>query len=251
MRLFVIDLRRPDLVNPLTSDGTINASPVWNPQGDKIAFYSDRGESSNLWVQTADGRSGANKLLEAGRYCRAWDWTRNGSLIFSGLGAGSNYFLKVLAMDGKPQSSDLWDPSGDVVSGSLSPDMQWLLYSADKSGVAQIFIRPWPFTPSGEIQISNQESCSDPMWSRDGKEIFYRTGDQYMSVAVPESLDSWFPKPTTMFKNNYLNVSGKAWDVMDAQHFIMMQPTHPDPPKTEMHLIQNWFEELKRLVPIK
>jgi hypothetical protein len=37
----------------------------------------------------------------------------------------------------------------------------------------------------------------------------------------------------------------------DGQHFIMIQSTHPDPPKTELHLIQNWFEELKRLVPVK
>jgi hypothetical protein len=73
-----------------------------------------------------------------------------------------------------------------------------------------------------------------------------------MKVAVPDSLDSWIPKPELMFSGNYLNVISKPWDVMpDGEHFIMIQPTHPDPPKTELYLIQNRFEELKRLVPVK
>ena len=70
-----------------------------------------------------------------------------------------------------------------------------------------------------------------------------------MSVTVPDSLVSWMPKPTPMFKKDYLNVAGRSSDVLDAQHFIMIQPTHPDPPKTELPLVQNWFEKLKRLVP--
>ena len=84
-----------------------------------------------------------------------------------------------------------------------------------------------------------------------GKRLFYRNGDQFMRVTVPDSLDSWVPpNPTLMFTGNYLNVNAKPWDVMpDGQHFIMIQPTHPDPPGTELYLIQNWFEELKRLCP--
>jgi Tol biopolymer transport system component len=251
MHMYFIDLGRTDVLNPLTSDGTINTNPVWNPQGDKIAFYSDREEASNLWIQAADLRSKANKLLDVGRYCLAHDWSSNGSLIFEGLGAESNYLLKVLAMDGKRQSSVLFDYHRDVRWGCLSPDNRRLLYAADKSGVMQIFVQPWPVTPSGEVQISNQESCFDPRWSRDGKEIFYRTGDQCMSVTVPDSLEGWNPKPKPMFRKYYLNAAGRSWDVMDAQHFIMIQPTHPDPPKTELHFIKNWFEELKRGVPIK
>jgi len=55
----------------------------------------------------------------------------------------------------------------------------------------------------------------------------------------------WYPKPELMFTGNYLNCDYTSWDIMpDQQHFIMIQSTHPDPPKTELHLIQNWFEEL-------
>ncbi|MBZ5499969.1 MAG: protein kinase [Acidobacteriia bacterium] len=250
MHVFVIHLQRPDLLNPLTSDGTINAGPIWSPQGDKIVFYSDRESASSLWVQAADGGAGADRILEVGRWCLPSYWSRDGSLIFGGYGIKSNWILNSLAMGSKSQSHVLWDDGSFVFWGFLSPNMRWLLYTVDKSGISQIFIRPWPNMSSPGIQISTQGG-SDPLWSIDGREVFYRNRDQHMRVTLPDSLDSWFPQPVPMFKKNYLNVIGKPWDVMDKQHFIMIQPTHPDPPKTELYLIQNWFEELKRLVPIK
>ncbi len=106
-----------------------------------------------------------------------------------------------------------------------------------------------PFDASREIQITTLGG-SDPLWGLDGKEIFYRNRDKFMRVTVPDSLDSWRPKPELMFTGTYLNVKHKPRDVMpDGQHFLMIQPTHPDPPGTELYLIQNWFEELKRLCP--
>jgi len=73
-----------------------------------------------------------------------------------------------------------------------------------------------------------------------------------MSVAVPESTASWYPEPKLMFTGNYLNCDFTSWDIMpDGQHSIMIEQTHSDPPKTELQLIQNWLEELKRLVPTK
>ena len=73
----------------------------------------------------------------------------------------------------------------------------------------------------------------------------------FMAVPVPASTDAWVPKPARMFQANYLNVQHRPWDVLDAQHFIMLQPTHANPPVTELYLVENWFEELKRLLPIR
>jgi len=250
MQVFVADLRRPSLLVRLPSDGTINAGPIWSPQGDKIVFHSDRGGVSRLWIQAADGNSAASPLEEVGRWNLPAEWTRDGrQIIFSGYGTKSNLVLKVLEIGSRSQSRILWDYGSDNYWGFLSPDAQRLLYVSYKSGVSQIYIRPWPVTSAQEIQISIQGG-SDPLWSVDGKEVFYRNGDQSIKVTVPDSLDSWVPKPMLMFKKNFLNVVGKPWDVMDNQHFVMIQPTHPDPPNTELYLVQNWFEELKRLCPI-
>ena len=157
MHVFVFDLRRPLMLTRLTSDGTINAGPVWDPQGDKIVFHSDRGGASRLWIQAADGNSAAVPIQEVGPGCLPTCWTRDGrQIIFEGFGPKSNKVLKVLDMSGKPQSRILLDSGGDTFWGLLSPDARRILYVSYKSGVAQIYIRPWPDTSSREIQISTQ-----------------------------------------------------------------------------------------------
>jgi len=154
-----------------------------------------------------------------------------------------------LELGATPQVRTLWNPKRNAAWGVLSPDQRLLAYISDDSGVGEVYIRSWPDC-TREVRISTRGGV-DPLWSRDGKELFYRDGDQFMAVQVPALTDSWIPKPQRMFTGNYLNVQHRAWDVMDEQHFIMLQPTHPDPPVAELYLVQNWLEELKRLVPIK
>ena len=249
---FVVDLRRPLLLTPLTSEGMVNISPIWSPQGDRIVFHSDRGGVSRLWIQAADGSSQASELVEVGLYSLPFNWSQDGSIVHSGFGSRKNLLLKVTASDGKSPSRVLWDSGSAVFIGQLSPDLKWLVYDAEKSGALQICMRPWRDLSSSETQISTQGNCTDPIWGRDSKEIFYRCGDQFMRVSVPTSMDSWIPKPTLMFKKNLINPpAGQPWDVIDNQHFIMLQPTHPDPPGTELYLVKNWFEEIERLLPAK
>jgi Tol biopolymer transport system component len=246
--VYTIDLRRPSLLNRITSDGLVNGSPIWNSSGDKLVFHSDRDGLPELWTQAADGSSAASPLLEVSRSGFPADWSGN-SLIFSGYGQYSNWVLKGLETSGTPQPRILWDSGTNAVWGFLSPDRRWLLYGSDKMGIVQICIRPWPDLTLPEKQISIQGG-SDPLWHPEGREIFYRDGNQFMKVAVPASLEGWIPKPELMFRKNYRNAIFKPWAIMpDGRHFIMLQPTHPDPPGTELHLVQNWFEELKQKVP--
>jgi Tol biopolymer transport system component len=247
--VYVIDLRRPELPKMLSGEKTVNLSPTWNPQGDKIVFGSDIGNVAKLWVHAIEGDAAATPVQ--GGMDTPTDWSRDGHLISYGPGLKSYAVLKMLKMGDTQQPDVLLDSGGDTFNARLSPNMPRLVYVSRKSGNSQIYVSAWPVTSSEEIQISTQGG-SDPFWSKDGKAVFYRNGYQFMRVAVPESTASWVPKPELMFTGNYLNCNNTSWDLMpDGQHFIMILQAHPDPPKTELHLIQNWFEELKRLVPIK
>jgi len=245
----VIDLRRPELLKPIVPEGTINSGPVWNPQGDKIAFGTDSGGMPKVLAQAIAGGT-AETLVQNVSDMPSY-WSPDGLIIMTARGSKPYQVLRMLKIGAGRQPNVFLDLGSDTHRGQLSPNMQWLLYISRTSSISQIYIRPWPATSSGEIQISTQGG-SDPFWSRNGEEIFYRNQNQFMRVAVPDSLDSWYPKPELMFTGNYLNCDYTSWDIMpDGQHFIMIQSTHPDPPKTELHLIQNWFEELIRSVPIK
>jgi eukaryotic-like serine/threonine-protein kinase len=251
VNVFTLDLRRP-FWNRLTSEGAADRTPIWNAGGDSIAFCSDRGGVTGVWVQAADGGSAARQLAEA-RDCHIFDWSRDGrSLILGGVGPRSNFVLQALDVGGRSEPRTLFDSGSDVAWGVLDRDQRWLLYICSRSGVSQVCLRSWSDPSSREIQIST-EGGGDPLWSRDGREIFYRNADQFMVVALPAtpgSLDGWIPRPRLMFRGDYLNVRQRPWDVMpDGQHFLMIQPTHPDPPRNELYLVVNWFEELKAKVP--
>jgi eukaryotic-like serine/threonine-protein kinase len=246
---FTIDLRQPYL-NRLASQGNINNAPVWS-HGHKIVFYSDRGEVPGLWVQSANGSAPPESLLSGANAGVPTDWSRDDRLIiFMGFESGSANILRVLELGANTPSRGLKKSGSYDFWGVLSPDQQWLAHGSSQWGIGEVVIRSWPDVSMREFRVSSQGG-GDPLWSRDGKELFYRNGDQFMAVTVPASTESWVPKPHLMFSGNYLNVQHRPWDVLDEQHFIMFQPTHPSPPVTELYLVENWLEELKSRVPVK
>ena len=89
------------------------------------------------------------------------------------------------------------------------------------------------------------------MWSRDGRELFYRNGEKMMAVDVSAGADS-AGTPTLLFEEPYqLKIGSGAsnYDVTpDGQGFVMIR-TPESSGATQVTLVQNWFEELKRLVP--
>jgi serine/threonine-protein kinase len=136
----------------------------------------------------------------------------------------------------------------------FSPDGRWLAYCSDESGREEVYVRPFP-GPGGRWQISH-EGGTENVWARDGKQVFYRWGDGQVWV-VDIRTDEGFSvsKPRLLF-DNPIHFSGRpirTFDVSpDGQRFLMVKMDERKPqPVTELILVQNWFEELKRLVPTR
>ena len=94
----------------------------------------------------------------------------------------------------------------------------------------------------------------NPVWSRDGRELFYVNGDKMMAVEITTAPAFRAGTPRLLFEGRYLLSpnSVAAYDVSsDGQRFLRVQPMHPDPPANQIHVVLNWTEELKRLVPTK
>ena len=109
------------------------------------------------------------------------------------------------------------------------------------------------FPTGGKWQIST-EGGKEPMWSRDGRELFYRNGEKMMAVDVSAGADK--PgTPTLLFEGPYdlkIGAGASNYDVTpDGQGFVMIRTPDSQEPAgtTQVTLIQNWFEELKRLAP--
>jgi dipeptidyl aminopeptidase/acylaminoacyl peptidase len=136
----------------------------------------------------------------------------------------------------------------------FSPDGHWMAYASDESGRREIYVQPYP-DPGGKWQIST-DGGNEPQWNRNGREIFYRDGDKMMAVDITTTQPGFAAgKPHELFEGNYLkNSSGYArpnYDVStDGQRFLMIKAIDEGrAATTQINVVLNWTEELKRLVP--
>ena len=111
---------------------------------------------------------------------------------------------------------------------------------------SEIYVRPYPSAP-GKRQVST-DGGTLPTWANDGSELFYRAGDALMAVDVGiEGEELTLGKPRLLFTRTSFR---GLYDVApDGQRFVMIDESESEPAPTHLVLVQNWTEELKRLVP--
>jgi len=139
----------------------------------------------------------------------------------------------------------------DEAYPEFPPDGRWIAYTSDESKRSEVYVRAFP-GPGMKQQVSS-EGGSEPLWARNGKQLFYRWEDQVWVVDVRTDGVFVAGKPRLLFEKPGYG-SGypiRAYDLsLDSQRFLMVKEEQRKPtPVTEIILVQNWFEELKRLVP--
>jgi Tol biopolymer transport system component len=142
---------------------------------------------------------------------------------------------------------------------AFSPDKRWLAFTSDEGGATQIFVRAFPGAPSGsggQWQISDSGG-SYPEWSRNGRELFFRTPDNRIAVAaytvrgdsfVADKPRMWSERPLANAFNN-----GSNYDLApDGKRLVVFMPAEaPEAQKAQSEVIflENFFDELRRKVP--
>jgi len=127
---------------------------------------------------------------------------------------------------------------------AFSPDGRWIAYRSDESGRLEIYVTPYP-GPGGRWQISTQGG-TEAVWARDGRELFYRSGDKMMSVAVDAGREFRAGTPRLLFEGRYHD----TYDVApDGQRFLMIAESERDLGETRLQVVLGWFGDLRRRVP--
>ena len=159
---------------------------------------------------------------------------------------GSNYDIAVVSLAQEPELSALVGTPARERYPDLSPDGRWITYSSDESGQSEVFVRPFPNVDEGKWQISR--GGTKPLWSAQGDEIFYRNGNQVMSVSVRSTDPFDYTVPRLLFEGSYDEGYNRDWDVTpDGQRFLMMKANEVE--TGDFVIVLNFFDELKRLVP--
>jgi serine/threonine-protein kinase len=244
--IFIFDLARGALTR-LTSNG--EWSPVWSRDGSNVLFM----QSDGVGRIHADG-SGAIERLH-GELGYPHSVTPDGSTLLvqkGGPDTASDIWMMPLGGDHtlrpllRTPASEAW--------AEVSPDGRWLAYGADTSGRYEVYVQPFP-GPGSREQISSAGGTS-PLWSRDGRELFFLVDGNVPGAAVrlyvvDVTLGQTFSagKPRELFGGRFARTGGPtAYDVsVDGKRFLFSQYLDPpEQPVTRLRIVLNWFDELRR-----
>jgi Tol biopolymer transport system component len=243
--IWVLDPAR-DTMARLTFGEGANWAPLWSPDGERIYFASNRADKNKLQIfwKSADGSGDAEQLTTGVIRIPTSISSDGKTLIFTHTVENRDIGKLLLEGDGEPEI--LLETPFDEHSGMLSPDDRWLAYVSNESGRDEVYVRTFPGS-GGRTQVST-DGGMEPMWSRDGRELFYRNGYKMMAVSVSTDPELALGKPTLLFEKPYATLRQiPNYDVAADGRFVMVGI--PPYEATRLHIVLNWPEELKRLVP--
>jgi Tol biopolymer transport system component/predicted Ser/Thr protein kinase len=257
-QIWLFDLSRETLTR-FTFEGSANLNPTWTPDGKRIAFDSIKGGPLNIFWQLADGGGGLEQLSASEFTQVPFSWSPDGQLLaFFEVNPTTQRDIWVLRLGDPPASPGqvrkaqpfLRTPFDEAVP-RFSPDGRWLAYTSDESGRYEIYVQPYP-GPGGKWQIST-EGGTEPAWNPNGRELFYRSNDKMMAVDIATQPGFAAGTPRMLFEGRYevAPVPSANYDVSsDGQRFLMIKPSEQaQAARTQINVVLNWFEELKRRVP--
>ena len=261
--VWLYDRERGNL-RPQTFDDNYVLGAVWGPGADHFTFDSDRQGVQALYVKKVSTGPGENieKLQAEGRHVQASSWSPDGQRLAFYTDGGN---IWILPRDGKAER--FASPRVYVTLPDFSPDGKWIAYGSGEIGRTEIYVKPYP-GPDSSILISTKGGVQ-PIWSRDGSEIFYTArprGERetiFWSVKINVDGNTLTPsKPVRLFaskgrirhggsthvRTHDVAPDGRFLIIKDADESEFRAITEEIYP-TRIRLIPNWFEELKRLVP--
>lgn len=247
----------------------VNNCPVWTPDGKHLVFVSEGASKFSLhWIR-ADGAGEAQLLLESKNSLGPYSFSPDGKrLAYSQQNAETGSDLWTLPLDTsdpehpKPGKPELFLRTPfKALDPSFSPDGRWISYSSTESGRREVFVRPFPgggASGAGRWQISTGGGRF-PIWSRDGRELFYGGLDnRIMAAAYTAKGDSFAagkPRPWSnpqLLENNGHWLLDVAPDVApDGRRFVVaLRADSAGQPKSSVHVtfLLNFFDEVRRRV---
>ncbi len=248
--IVLYDIAR-DAFSPLTTEGN-NAAPQWSPDGQWVVFMSDRTGNWDLYRKRADFSGRSEHLLAKDHRQSPVGFSPDGQLLlFIDEHPTNLNDIWVLPLDGDQEpwpflETPLYDTLPD-----LSPDGRWLAYQQrDYLGGSEIYVQAFP-NPGAKWQISTDGGVA-PLWSPDGRELFYSNGGQTVSVTVDTTSEFTAGTPRPLFRSpvgsgygydRHITPDGErfVWAAFDDEAAVLRG--------RQLHVVLNWFDELERLVP--
>ena len=249
-RLWIYDFGRNTLTPIGPGTGSSQAAQ-WTPEGAHVIYRGTRKGTRNLYRLAVDG-SGVEQRLTTKRGVSQTPTSVSADgriLLYEEVGPdepeGTGIWVLRLDTDSAPRR--LFPLPATGRDGQLSPDGRWVAFQANVASRKEIFVAP--FSGAGERRLVSTDGGSEPLWSHDGRELFYQNGDKLLGVAVTPGATFSAGPPRVLHEGRFFrtitgNTSFSA--TKDGMRFLRIQPVDPFPSITHIELVINWFSELRR-----
>jgi DNA-binding winged helix-turn-helix (wHTH) protein/Tol biopolymer transport system component len=217
--------------------------PLWSPDGSRIAFESYN--SLTVYMRSLGSAVPDQVLVNDNERKILSDWSPAGDyLVYATLNANTKLDLVILPMSGDRKPIPLLHTPFNESEGRISPNGRWIAYVSDESGTQEVYVQRFPSL--GDKRIVSIGGGVEPMWRRDGKELFYLSPD-YSIVSVPfePSEPPRIGQPTPLFRAPVNTSSTRNHYVVspDGQRFLINvedQSTYLSP----ITVMVNWIQGL-------
>jgi len=235
-------------VTRLTLKGTSDR-PTWSPDGRTVAYLGTRDGKRTVWMRRADGSNDEQLLNRKAPQLDEVSFSPDGRFtILRTVGTIANSRKLLLATSPDSAPKPLVHTDYDNYAAVISPNGRWVAYGSNESHQDEVYVRPFPAVDSARWTIS-VSGGTEPMWSRSGRELFFRTSAGDM-MAVPVSTGTSFQAgtPVKLFTAPHLLRSERhhAYDIsLNDQQFIMVRNSQKS--AHSLGVVVNWGSEIKRL----
>ena len=220
----------------------------WSADGETIYFGSGRNGQLDIFEKQRGARSVASTVVESDLTKHLNDVSKDGRFLLYDVHQPTQQDLWVVPLEGDGTPQPFLETEFDEDDGAFSPDGRWIAYHSDETGVPVVYVQAFP-DPGEKFRVSTGGGVQ-PRWAADMSEMFYRAPDGWlMSVPLRATDELEFGAAVRLFDTRVRDPgdSDTYEPTDDGETFFltMSDPAH----EPGIVLVQNWFEELTRLVP--
>ena len=237
-------------------NGVSDINPIWSPDGQSLAVVSI--DDYNMYRRVADGSGEPERLAPSDRSQYPSSWSSQGVIAYVSEESPESREHDIWLLPPGGEAAPFFTSGSEVMGPTFSPDGRWLAYESDESGRFEVYVRPYP-GPEPATQISGGGG-TNAAWSPDGRQIYYvqwpedspppgvlmsvdvTPGDEFQAGRPVPFIDSWVVATSPVRGYDVFPDGSFATLVVDDRPYLEQNGV------TEVHVVLNWFEELKERV---